>query len=73
VRVFDLSGRRLLRAAGAFPITSGVLALFSGILPGRTKAQIDIGWRQLIALTVIGAAPFAYTLACFRSTIGTMA
>jgi ABC-2 type transport system permease protein len=36
-------------------------------------AGFDIVWPQFVWLAVIGAALFAYTLARFRSTIGTMA
>ena len=36
-------------------------------------AGFDVVWPPFLALAVIGAALFAYTLARFRSTIGTMA
>jgi ABC-2 type transport system permease protein len=36
-------------------------------------AGFEVVWPQFAALAVIGAALFAYTLARFRSTIGTMA
>lgn len=39
-RLFDLSRRRLLRAAGGLSGTSGLPALASGILPGR-KLSIE--------------------------------
>jgi ABC-2 type transport system permease protein len=36
-------------------------------------AGFDVVWPQFVALAAIGAVLFAYTLARFRSTIGTMA
>jgi ABC-2 type transport system permease protein len=36
-------------------------------------AGFDVVWPQFAALAVIGSALFAYTLARFRGTIGTMA
>jgi ABC-type multidrug transport system permease subunit len=35
-------------------------------------AGLDVVWRQFVALFAIGAALFAYALARFRATIGTM-
>ncbi len=37
-----------------------------------SRAGLDIVWRQLVVLFGIGAALFAYALARFRATIGTM-
>ena len=54
----------------AAPTTHFVM-LAQGIL--FRGAGFAIVWPQFIALAVIGAVLFAYTLARFRSTIGTMA
>ena len=56
----------MLAAPTTHFVTLGQAILFRG-------AGFDVVWPQFTALAVIGAALFAYTLARFRSTIGTMA
>jgi ABC-2 type transport system permease protein len=56
----------MLAAPTTHFVTLGQAILFRG-------AGVDVVWPQFTALAVIGAALFAYTLARFRSTIGTMA
>ena len=56
----------MLAAPTTHFVTLGQAILFRG-------AGFAIVWPQFIALAAIGAPLFAYTLARFRSTIGTMA
>jgi ABC-2 type transport system permease protein len=51
--------------------TTHFVMLAQGILV--RGAGFDVVWPQFLALALIGAALFAYTLARFRSTIGAMA
>ena len=52
------------------PATTHFVMLAQAIL--YRGAGLDVVWRQFVVLFAIGAALFAYALARFRATIGTM-